>query len=242
MIRQDGALLAYNRGPAVPTTRRGYKGNSNADVFVADLRSGGIRQLTDTNPREFRTHVHDGNPMWGADGMIYYLSERDGNFNLWRMNATGGDQRQVTDHDDDIQSPSISPDGKRIVYELDFELWTLDVPAGRPRKIAVAIAADLKDNTIEYLSTENRADGFAPSPSGDYVAVDFHGEIFAVPSEADIGEKQQLTGSPWRERMQQYSPDGTQHRLHQRRDRSTRSSGCATSPPARVASSRRTRR
>jgi tricorn protease len=209
MIKQDGSLLAFNRGASVPTTRRGYKGNNNADVYVVNLQSKAIRQLTDTNPKEFRNHVHDGHPMWGSDGLIYYVSERDGHFNLWRMDAAGRNPRQVTDHDDDVQNPSISPDGKRIVYELDFELWTVDVPAGRPRKVPLAIDTDLKDNTVAYLTTENRADGFAPSPSGDYVAVDYHGEIFVVPSEAEVGEKQQITGSPWRERSQKYSPDGT---------------------------------
>jgi tricorn protease len=209
MIRQDGSLLAFNRGPLPPTTRRGYKGNNNADVYVADLRSGAITQLTDTNAREFRTHVHDGHPMWGSDGLIYFVSERSGNFNLWRMDAGGRNARQVTKHEHDVENPSISPDGRRIVYEMDFEIFALDVPNGRPRKVPIAITTDLKDNTFSYLPAENRADGFGPGPNGDYVAVDVRGEIFIVPTEADIGEKVQVTGSPWRERFQQYSPDGT---------------------------------
>jgi tricorn protease len=41
---------------------------------------------------------------------------------------------------------------------------------------------------ISTLTTTNRADGFAPSPTGDYVAVDFRGEIMIVPTEAGVGE------------------------------------------------------
>jgi tricorn protease len=208
MIRQDGALLAFNRGSAPPTTRRGYKGNNNADVYVVDLRSKDIRQLTDTNPKDFRTHVHDGHPMWAADGQLYFVSERGGNFNLWRMDAQGRGARQVTSHTDDVQNPSISPDGRRIVYENDFELRVLDVGTGQSRKVPIVIETDLKDNVISYITTDNRADGFSPHPNGDYVAVDFHGDIVVVPSEAEVGEKLQITASPWRERFQRYSPDG----------------------------------
>jgi tricorn protease len=146
--------------------------------------------------------------MWGADGQIYFVSERGGNFNLWRMDAQGRGPRQVTSHTDDVQNPAISPDGRRIVYENDFELRVLDVPSGQSRKVPIVIDTDLKDNVISYITTDNRADGFSPHPAGDYVAVDFHGDIMVVPSEAEVGEKLQITASPWRERFQRYSPDG----------------------------------
>jgi tricorn protease len=38
--------------------------------------------------------------------------------------------------------------------------------------------------------------------------VDFHGEIFVVPTEEGVGEMRQITSSPWRDRYQAYSPDG----------------------------------
>ncbi|MEO5567717.1 MAG: S41 family peptidase [Gemmatimonadaceae bacterium] len=209
MIRQDGSLLAFNRGNPPPTTRRGYKGNANADIYVLDLRSKDIRQLTDTNPREFRTHVHDGRPMWGADGQIYFVSERGGSFNIWRMDATGRGARQVTSHKEDVQNPSISPDGKHIVYEHDFELHALDVASGRTRKVPIVLDVDMKDNLVSYVTTENRAESFSPHPGGDYVAVGFRGDIVVVPSEAEFGEKVRVTNSPWRERFQAYSPDGS---------------------------------
>src|SRR5690606_19643291 len=75
-------------------------------------------------------------------------------------------------------------------------------------KIEIRMAFDPKDNDIDVITTNNRADGFSPSPTGDYVAVDFHGEIMIVPTEAEIGERTQVTSSPWRERFQSWSPDG----------------------------------
>ena len=95
-----------------------------------------------------------------------------------------------------------------MIYENDFELWALDVPSGAPQKLAIRMAFDGKENDIDMMSTTNRADGFAPSPTGDYLAVDFRGEVRIVPTEAGVGERTPVTKSPWRERFQVYSPDG----------------------------------
>ncbi len=208
MIRQDAKMVAFNR--SLPSYwRKGYRGNNNADIAVQDLESGEVRELIDTDVKQFRTFVHDVHPMWGADGQIYYASERDGTFNIWRVKADGSGAQQLTQHKDDgVQFPSISPDGKRIVYENNFELWALDVPEGRSKKVEIRMAFDPKENDLEVLTANNRSDGFSPSPSGDYVAVDFHGEIMIVPAESGVGEMTQVTSSPWRERSQTWSPDG----------------------------------
>ncbi len=87
-VSPDGRYLAYNR-IGVNTTRKGYKGNRSPDVWLLDRQTGSITQLTDTDLQNFREHVPDGVPMWGADGMIYFLSERDGTFNIWKMSPSG---------------------------------------------------------------------------------------------------------------------------------------------------------
>ncbi len=208
MIKQDATMVAFNR--SVPSYwRKGYRGNNNADIAVQDLRTGEITELTDLDVQEYQSHVHDVHPMWGADGRIYFASERDGTFNIWRIAATGGAPEQVTRHNDDgVQFPSISPDGKRVIYENGFALWTLDVPSGTPRKIDIRMATDPKENHWGVIAANNRTDGFTVSPSGDYIAVDVHGDIVTVPTEKGVGEMTRVTSSPWRERSQTWSPDG----------------------------------
>jgi tricorn protease len=209
MIKQDGSMLAFNR-LGLRYWRKGYKGNNNNDIYVQDLTTRAITQLTDVDVKQFRTQVQDVYPMWGADGRIYFASERSGLFNIWRIAVTGGTPTQVTSHErDGIQFPSISPDGATIAYENEFEIWTLAVPGGTPKKVTIDMAFDPKLNLVEYLATKNKADGFAPSREGDYLAVDFHGEVFIVPADPEIGEKTQVTSSAWRDRNQVFSPDGT---------------------------------
>ena len=209
MIKPDGSMIAFNRS-GFRYWRKGYRGNRNTDIWVQDLNTKQITQLTDLDIHAFREHTQDAYPMWGADGMIYFMSERDGIFNIWKIAPTGGDPMQVTSHrSDGVQYPSISPDGRTIIYENEFELWKLSVPDGRPQKITIDLDFDPKSNLVEYLQTDSEADGFAPSPEGDYVAVDYHGEILIVPTDPEVGEKKQVTSSAWRDRYQVYSPDGT---------------------------------
>ena len=208
MIKQDNTLVAFNR-TNFTYWRKGYRGNNSTDIDVLDLKTGEVKQITDTNLNDFRKFTQDANPMWGADGNIYFQSERDGTFNIWKIAPTGGTPTQVTHHKTDgVQFPSISADGKHLIYENEFELWTLDIPSGQPRKITVDLAFDPKTNTESLLTSNNQADGFSPSPNGDYLAVDWHGEIYVVPTDPDAGEKMQVTRSSWRDRFQQYSPDG----------------------------------
>jgi tricorn protease len=209
MIRQDGAMVAFNRNN-MSETRKGYRGNNSTDVWVQDLSTKRITQLTDTDLSGFRDHVQDGQPMWGADGMIYFVSERSGTYNIWKVAATGGDPVQVTRHESGaVKFPSISPDGSTIVYTQEYELYTLALPDGQPRRIVVDLSADPTITRYEIAESENRADGFSPSPDGSHLAIDFRGEVFVVPAEDGFGEKMQVTRSPRRERYQRYSPDGS---------------------------------
>jgi len=208
MMSQDGAMLAFNRvGYRHP--KKHYRGSAAANIWVKDLRANTFRKLTNIELDEYKQHAHDAYPMWGADGQIYFMSDRDGTFNIWRLSPKGGKPAQVTSHKiDGVQFPSISPDGKTIVYSNEFELWKLTVPKGTPKKVTVDIPYKPEANLVQHLTTENRADGFFPSPKGKFLAVDYHGEIFLVPSESGVGEKRQVTRSEWRERAQLYSPDG----------------------------------
>jgi len=208
MIKQDGSMVAFNRF-GFRYWRKGYKGNANTDISVQDLKTKKITQLTDTDLKQFRNFRQDANPMWGADGQIYFMSERDDIFNIWKISPSGGSPVQVTFHKKDgVQYPAMSPDGKVMVYENEFELWKLGIPAGKPEKISLDLAFDPKENMVEFLPAEGKADGFGLTETGDYAAVDYHGEIFIVPTEQGIGEMKQVTASPWRDRFQDFSPDG----------------------------------
>lgn len=79
----DGTRIALNG--LVPNSR-------NTDVFVMDTDGSNIHQLTDS-PR------FDENPAWSPDGsQIAFQTNRDGNFEIYLMNADGTDQHPLAPH------------------------------------------------------------------------------------------------------------------------------------------------
>jgi tricorn protease len=208
MLKQDGSLLAFNRMGG-SYWRKGYRGNRSDDVWLQDLKSKRITRLTDTDLRQYKTFTQDVYPMWGSDGQIYFSSERSDIFNIFRIAPTGGAPQQITSHRaDGVQFPSMSPDGSTIAYENEFEIWTLKVGSRTPTRVTIDLAFDPKTNLVNYVASQNRIDGFAISADGDYAAVDVHGEIFLIPTDPDVGEKRQVTANSWRQRGQEFSPNG----------------------------------
>lgn len=107
-----------------------------------------------------------------------------------------------------MQSPSIIPDGRTIAYENGFELWTLSVLDGEPKRVPIRMTFDPKQNLVTWIESEGKVDGLSPSPDGSEMAVDFHGEIMIVPTDPKFGEMRRVTASPARDRHQRWSPDG----------------------------------
>lgn len=64
-------------------------------------------------------------------GIIAFHSARDGNFEVYVMNADGSGQRRLTDDPAEDSAPSISPDGSAIVFISNrtgnFELYAMGV-------------------------------------------------------------------------------------------------------------------
>ncbi len=59
----------------------------------------------------------DSSPAWSADGQhIYFLSDRGGDTQLWRMPVTGGSPVQVSRVEGGIESFGIAPTGDKLFY------------------------------------------------------------------------------------------------------------------------------
>ena len=179
-------MLAFNR-TRYPDPKRKYRGSNNTDVWVMNVRNNTFTQLTDLKLEEYKDAVHDANPMFGADGSVYFASERDGIFNIWKINPKGGSSTQVSRHKTGgVRFPSISADGKVITYSNEFDLWVLPI-AGQPKRIPIDLGYVVDRSHTEVVSVENTAVSFAPSRDGSYMAVEHRGELFIVPTDTGLG-------------------------------------------------------
>jgi len=148
-------------------------------------------------------------PMWGHDGFIYFVSDRDGNglTNIWRVSDNGGKADRITSFKTgDVRWPAISSDGRVIVFEHDFGIWKLDLASKRTTQISLNIDAETQENLSETMSFNSQADDYDLAPSSRRIAFSIHGEIFSAPVEE--GDLKQLTDGAARDRLVQYSPDG----------------------------------
>ncbi len=212
----DGSKLALTRHPAT-WSRQHYRGSYAADLWVMDVAAKKFTKLADPD--------YKGNylwPMYAPGGQIYFVADRLTNEkgvkfggpevmksvnNIWKISEQGGVLEQVTHHTNgNLFFPTISADGKTIVYEENFGLWKLDVASGASTEIHVNITSDVKENEIELRTIQGEAESFSLSPSTKRAAVSTHGEIFTIAT--DRGEVQRVTESFWRDQNPAWSPDG----------------------------------
>ncbi len=212
----DGAKMAFTRHPSV-WSRKHYRGSYAADLWVEEIAAKKFTRLADPD--------YKGNylwPMYGRDGEIYFVSDEMPNEksvkwgspeiyksvnNIWKISDKGGKPVQVTHHTSgNLYFPSISADGKTIVYEENFGMWKLDTATGKSSEIRVDIKSDVKESEVELKTVTSEADGFNLSPSGRRAAISTHGEIFTIATEH--GEVQRVSETPWREENPRWSPNG----------------------------------
>jgi tricorn protease len=212
----DGSKMAFTRHPGV-WSRKHYRGSYAVDLWLMDVAAKKFTRLGDGD--------YKGNymwPMYGRGGDIYFVADRLPNEknvvfagpevmksvnNIWKVPEKGGKPVQVTRHTSgSLFFPSISADGRVIVYEENFGLWKLDVASGKSAEIRVNLASDDKENAVELRTFQNEAESFSLSPSAKRAAISTHGEIFTIAT--DRGELQRVTETSWRETDPQWSPNG----------------------------------
>jgi WD40 repeat protein len=81
----------------------------------------------------------DGKDRSGLKGTIVFVSNRSGALDIWRMHASGKDQKPLTKDDHPDADPKFSPDGKRILHTSMRggvpEVWVMGRDGSEPRKV-----------------------------------------------------------------------------------------------------------
>lgn len=146
-------------------------------------------------------------PMWNADGRtLFFMSDRSGTQNLWSK-AIGGQAKQLTKFTSGrVLWPTISYDGKTIVFERNFGIWKFDTATSQTTEIPITRRGAPTGPSIEHLALNNGFQDLALSPDGRKVAFAVRGEIFAAASR-DGGDAVRVTRSVAAESDVAWSPD-----------------------------------
>lgn len=146
-------------------------------------------------------------PMWTPDGKsLYYVSDRTGPQNIWTL-TPGGAERQVTQFKNGrVLWPTMSYDGRTIVFERDFEIWSLDTSSGRAARVPITKRGAPSAPAVEHLNLNNGFSDLALSPDGRKVAFAARGEIWAAASR-EGGDAVRVTRTAARESQVTWLPD-----------------------------------
>ena len=184
-ISPDGKYIAYCRGQG-DWERKGYIGSNDGEIWLCKTHGKSYPiKLTDNN-------VLDLWPMWSDNQTVYFVSERDGYRNFYRKKGEmeKGERRKgkgkgleeaekisnFKGHPT-IYFPTMSYDGKEIVFESNGEIWTFDVEKKKAKRVEIELKDDYKLPLIEKRNP--KITEFEISQSGKFEAIVADGEIWA---------------------------------------------------------------
>ncbi|MEJ2208082.1 MAG: FG-GAP-like repeat-containing protein, partial [Anaerolineae bacterium] len=145
-----------------------------------------------------------------AEGRIAFYSNRDGNPEIYIMNADGSGLVRLTDDPGFDDSPALSPDGTRVAFltarhdpdphfpDLKYEIYLVDVDGGNQRRLTITDAAEdhpawSPDGTRLLFDADYDGDGFW--------------EIYVL--DLDSGDVTRLTENQANDQFADWSPDGS---------------------------------
>jgi Tol biopolymer transport system component/C-terminal processing protease CtpA/Prc len=198
----DGSIAFSARG--ISASQWWRKGRSHIDESELWLKTGDkYEELTSAGAKQMW-------PMWNADGSrLFFMSDRSGAQNIWAMarSSGGGAAKQLTNFTDGrVLWPSISYDGKEIVFERNFAIWKMKTDTGKAEPVAITLRGSASSPMNDRVNLSTQVRELALSPDGKKVAVVSRGEVFAA-SAKDGGDAVRVTNTAAPESFVTWSPD-----------------------------------
>jgi len=196
----DGKFMAYTPLSPQYLQWKHYRGGTISNIWLYSFADHSVVKIP--QPKE---GCNDAEPMW-SEGKIFFISDRNGEFNLFSYDQSSKEVSQQTTFNDFPILKASAYNGK-IIFEQEGFLHIYDAASNNQKKLTVPIAADLLELRPRFVQGNNYIRSGDISPTGSRVVFDFRGDIITLPAEkGDPRNITQTTGI--HEKYPSWSPDG----------------------------------
>lgn len=209
-LSPDGTKVLFTRG-RTDWWRKGFQTPAAFQIWLADLstRPAAITRLSADRPR-FK-NIQERWPLWAADGKGYYfVSEADSIKEVYFRRLDGSGLRRITrmgrdGSDDGVVFPSLSADGRKLLFRRRFDLWLADTAEGRLRPLPLRATGDEVASVLEPRS-DKLASTVAFTRDGKQMAFVAGDDLWVM--DTVLKEPVRLTHTAAREENLAFSTDG----------------------------------
>ena len=187
-VSPDGSQLLFVR-EGERWWRKGYQGARSAQVWLFDLKQNKFTEVLNLPTGCF-------SPTWKPDGSGFYYcgsqQAENGARNLREHRLKTNESRQITHFEDDlVVSPTISADGRTIVFSHLFDLYRLRIGRkSQPERIEITVSQEDQDADLHRRTLKTTTDA-AFSNDGLEIAFISGGDLWVM--ETELREPVQVT-------------------------------------------------
>jgi len=197
----DGKRIAYNALPPAFLQWKHYRGGRNSVISLYTSGTHAVEKIPQPASRS-----NDIDAMWVGD-VVYFRSDRDGEFNLYAYDTKTKRVRALTTYAD-FPVLAAAAGGGKMVFEQAGWLHLMEIGSTQVKRLTIGVAADLREVRPRWARGNNYIRNADISPTGARAVLEFRGEIVTVPAEK--GDVRNLTNSAGaNDRSPAWSPDGT---------------------------------
>lgn len=144
-VSPDGNWLAISHNDVDNPSPKSYK----SAIFIMPVSGGEPKRITSEVPSYWHGWSPDSNT-------LTYCAERNGNYDIYTIPASGGQETRLTTHKDLDDGPEYSPDGKYIYFNSyrsgHMHIWRMNADGSKP----IQLTFDENSNWFPHPSPDNK--------------------------------------------------------------------------------------
>ncbi len=206
--KSDGKGNVLFFDSVVSTWQKGYTGNAGGRILLL-TKNGAVSTIIKDNFMNI-------NPVWGAKNAVYYISNRNGTYGIWKYdNVTKKSTEVLKVPNGEVKTLYASPDGRFLSFQYQYKAAMFDTQTNKLTILPINLIMDEKTNNERtYRIGSEAIDEVEISPDGKHLLFVTKGDIIYGPAIAkkdakkkDAEEPSNLTDSDQWESDAVWSPD-----------------------------------